>query len=70
MIVLKVLCDGCGRDGNESRGVERKPGHVLRQILNGHGWRTGVVGPRSWTTGGKDYCPMCVAAAKRGEPVT
>jgi hypothetical protein len=70
MIVLKILCNGCSRLGSESRDVKHEPGHILRRILDGHGWRTGVVGPRSWTAGGKDYCPLCLAAAKRGEPVT
>ena len=71
MIVTMIVCDGyeCGRCSEQSGGVDRLTADKMRAILRGKGWRTGVRGPRAWTTGRKDYCPQCIAAAKRGEPV-
>ena len=70
MISTTILCDGCGCVGIVgSRTAERPYAHLLRRTLNGSGWRTATLGPKTWTCGRKDYCPSCLAAAKRGEPV-
>lgn len=62
MIVHQIVCDECGKIGDESRGPHRRPPHSIRQYLKTkHGWKIEVILDG---TGGHDFCPDCV---KRGK---
>ena len=58
MIVLEIKCDGCPMVGARDSGIDRKPAHVLRQMLKAAGW---LIDPDH----GRDLCPTCRQAATK-----
>lgn len=62
MIVHQIVCDECGKVGDESRGPHRRIARDMRDWLSGKcGWRINVMLDGS---AGHDFCPDCV---KRGK---
>jgi len=51
-----IICNGCGKEGASSMGLDRKKAHEMRNQLRDVGWKNcmthGEVGPN-------DYCPKC-----------
>lgn len=62
--ILKIRCDGCGREDIRSQGKDADSFHVLRHRLAGYGWK----GPEHGLKGGRDYCPDCVAKGLASGP--
>jgi hypothetical protein len=62
MITHKIVCNGCGRVGDESKGPHRRPPREMRQMLTElRGWKTAIIQDG---TGGWDYCFTCVKEGK------
>lgn len=58
-IQIRIICDGCGKQG-DSFVLPRRPHHA-RLALSDDGWTVGL-------QGGRDYCESCSDDCERGEP--